>query len=137
VLDVSTGYGYWAFLFNALGFEVVAHNASEWLPFFETLKDFPAKEATLKAQKGIKVHWSSFNQPAKDESSFDLIFIHTVYHDLYDMKVQLANTLNFLWKKALKTEFRWTDKSSSRPSTICSQRQVKKNFFLFFCEIVL
>ena len=77
----------------------MAHQAAEWKDFFGTqLENYPVREKEIR-DAGIEFHWSSFQRPAGDAAevgTFDLIFFHTVFHDLYDMKVRRLS-ISFLW----------------------------------------
>lgn len=103
VLDVSTGFGYWAeFAASITGKQVDCHNALEWKEFFQYV-DFEGNVQHLKREKKkYNFFWTSFNNPANGaKSKYDIIISYANYHDLYDMEVDRSRFLDSI-KQALK-----------------------------------
>ena len=89
VLDVGTGFGYWAeFVASISERRVDCHNASEWKSFFDHVGFDKSTARLRKLEQKYRFFWSSFNDPANGASkAYDLVICYGIYHDLYDMKV--------------------------------------------------
>eukprot|EP01006_Ploeotia_vitrea_P064697 TRINITY_DN88649_c0_g1_i1.p1 TRINITY_DN88649_c0_g1~~TRINITY_DN88649_c0_g1_i1.p1 ORF type:complete len:228 (+),score=16.14 TRINITY_DN88649_c0_g1_i1:29-712(+) len=90
VLDVSSGYGYWAEIMAGItsNYPIDCHNASEWQTYFKN-KGWEKKAADLlKHAQKFNWFWTSFNDPANSAAAkYDFVLSYANYHDLYDLPV--------------------------------------------------
>lgn len=106
VLDVGTGYGYWAEAARVITkSRVDCHNASEWEGFFRSIgfdNDSGVKRLKAQGEEAFNFFWASFNEPADGKAGvYDLVVSYGNYHDLYDMPVDRASFLQSI-KASLK-----------------------------------
>jgi len=105
VLDVGSGFGYWAEIASSITGKVVdCQNATEWRSFFLHIDFDKQVKRLLKQRKKFNFFWSSFNEPANGaENKYDLAISYTNYHDLFDMDVNRQEFLTSI-KNSLKKD---------------------------------
>ncbi len=108
VLDVTTGFGYWARVVGDLvSTRVDMHNGSEWEGFFRSVGLDAAIEDLVARPEKFVHRWSSMADPASGRvDEYDLVVCYNTFHDLYDQPIDRADFFASI-RRALKADGRF------------------------------